>query len=329
MRSGAQTLSLLAAPRNFLILQALAEGPRQRIDLRRAAGSPSQTTITGDLRRLEDVGAIGSRRSNAFPGSVEYELEAPGSELLFVAAILERWLLLAPEGPLKLGSEAAKAAIKTLVEGWSTAILRALATTPLSLTELDRVIDALNYPALEYRLDAMRLAGQIEALPSNGRATPWGVTDWLRRAVGPIMAAVRWERRHAGASACSITRLDIEAALLLAVPLVRLPVGLTGSCRLGVEVTSGNEHRLAGAMVYIEDGEIASCSVHLDGHPAAWTTGSADAWLHAVIESDVDQIEAGGDQGLARSLIEGLHSALLRTGAEPPTHPSFLASVES
>jgi hypothetical protein len=69
--------------------------------------------------------------------------------------------------------------------------------------------------------------------------------------------------------------------------------------------------------------------VRLDGHPDAWTTGSADAWLHAVIESDVDQIEAGGDQGLARSLIEGLHNALLRAGTEPSAHPSLLASVES
>jgi DNA-binding HxlR family transcriptional regulator len=313
MRSGARSLSLLATPRNFLILQALADGPKRRIELRRAAGSPAQTTISGDLRCLEEIGAIVKRRHDSFPGPVEYELGIPGSELLFVAAALGRWLSLAPEEPLELGSEAAKAAIKTLVEGWSTSILRALATTPLSLTQLDRVIGALNYPALEYRLDAMRLAGQVEARPSNSRGTPWGVTDWLRRGVGPIVAASRWERRHARAETGPITRLDIEAVLLLAVPLLTLPTELSGSCRLGVELTDGSEHRLAGAMVCVERGEIALCTVHLQGHPDAWSTGSVDAWLQAIIESDVEQIEMGGDQRFARTLIEGLHGALVGT----------------
>jgi DNA-binding HxlR family transcriptional regulator len=327
MRSGARSLSLLAAPRNFLILQALAEGPKQRMELRRAAGSPAQTTISGDLKCLERIGVIVKRRHNSFPGSVEYELGAPGSELLSVASALERWLSVAPEEPLELGSEAAKAAIKTLVESWSTAILRALATSPLSLTQLDRVIGALNYPALEYRLDAMRLAGQVEALPSNGRSTPWGVTDWLRRGVGPIVAATRWERCHARSSTGPITRLDIEAALLLAVPLVRLPAELSGSCRLGIEMTNGNDHCLAGAMVNVEEGEIASCTVRLQGHPDAWTTGSVDAWLLAVSESDVDQIEMGGDQGLAHALIDGLHSALLGTDTAPSIRSGSFAST--
>lgn len=311
MRSGAHGLSLLASPRNFLVLRALAEGPKGRIELRRAAGSPAQTTISGDIRCLEEIGAIVKRRCNSFPGSVEYMLGKPGCELLFVAAVLERWLSLAPEGPLELGGEGAKAAIKTLVEGWSTAILRALATNPLSLTQLDRVIGALNYPALEYRLDAMRLAGQIEARPSNSRSTPWGVTDWLRRGVGPIVAAARWERHHARAAAAPIARLDVEAALLLAVPLLALPTELSGSCRLGVELTDGNEHRLAGAMVCVERGDIALCTVRLQGHPDAWTTASVDAWLQAIVESDVDQIEMGGDQRLARVLIEDLHRALV------------------
>lgn len=310
-RSGAQSLSLLACPRNFLILQALAEGPKQRIDLRRAAGSPSQTTISGDLKSLEEIGAIVKHRDSAFPGSLEYELGIPGSELLLVAAVLERWLSSAPHEPLELGSEAAKAAIKTLVEGWSTTMMRALAASPLSLTQLDRLISALNYPALEYRLDAMRLAGQVEPCPSNGRSTPWAVTDWLRRGVGPIVAATRWERRHAPADTGPITRLDIEAILLLAAPLLRLPKELSGSCRLGVEMTNGSEHRLAGAMVCVETGQVALCTVHLQGNPDAWTTGSVDAWLHAVLDSDADQIEKGGDQRFAHVLLDSLHRALL------------------
>jgi len=324
VRSGAQSLSLLASPRNFLILQALSEGPKQRIQLRRAAGSPSQTTLSGDLRSLEEIGTVVGQRRNSFPGSLEYRLGKPGGELLFVAGVLERWLSAAPEGPLELGSEGAKAATRTLVEGWSTTILRALAASPLSITELDRVINPLNYPALEYRLDAMHLAGLVEPHPADGRSTPWGITDWLRRGVGPIIAATRWERRHGGVDTDPIVRLDIEAALLLAIPLLRLPAELSGSCRLGVDLTSAGEHRLVGAMVGVEKGRITSCTVRLQGHPDAWTTGSVDAWLHAVLEADVDQIEMGGDQRLARAILDSLHQALLRPEVECPS-PSVRA----
>ncbi len=321
-RSGAQTLSLLAAPLNVLILQALADGPQRQAELRQVAGSPAQTTLRAQLKRLVEIGALEKHRRNRFPGVLEYELTAPGRELLFVAATLERWLDRAPREPLPIGDNAAKAAIKALAEGWSTTMLRALAAGPISLTELDRLIGSLSYPSLERRLSAMRLAGLIERRVGNGRGTPYAVTGWLRRSVAPIAAAIRWERRHAQGAMAPIGRIDVETAFLLAMPLLRLPRGVSGSCRMAAEVANG-EKGLAGVTVEVRETRIASCATQLKGSAEAWVLGSFSAWLAAMIDQDPAQLELGGDGSLARALIKGLHGELFsvpkKDRAEPLT----------
>jgi DNA-binding HxlR family transcriptional regulator len=313
-RSGAQTLVLLVAPLNALILRALAAGPKQQTELRRETGSPAQTTLRAQLKKLVEIGAIDKQRRNRFPGVLEYELTGSGRGLLVVAHALDRWLGQAPEAPLRLGSGAAKAAIKALAEGWSTTMLRALAAGPLSLTELDRVIGALSYPSLERRLAALRLTGQVEARASNGRGTPYGLTDWAREGVGPLAAAARWERCNLPRDTAPIGRIDAEAIFLLTVPLLSLTDDVSGSCRMAVEIPGGDGRRLAGVVVAVENGRIESCTSRLQGTPNAWALGSAAAWLEAIVDADTDRIEPGGDGRLAHALLDCLHRALF--GAE-------------
>jgi DNA-binding HxlR family transcriptional regulator len=301
---------LLSTPLNVHVLQALAEGPRPLIDLRREAGSPPQTTMRGHLRTLAETGVVVRRRQNDFPGSLDFELTPVGEELWDVAKVLGAWLQAAPDGPLTLGTNSAKSAVKALVEGWGTSMVRALAARPLSLTELNGLISGLSYPSLERRLGAMRLAGQIERAPGRGRGTPYMVTDWLRHAIGPISAAARWEREHAAAETAPIRRLDAEAAFLLAIPLLRLSEELSGACRLAVEVGSTNGERLAGVVVQVQEGQIASCVANVQGRADGWASGSAPAWLRAVMEQETERLEVGGDCELARGLLDGLHNAL-------------------
>ena len=310
MRAGAFALSLLAVPLNVHVLQALEEEPKSLMDLRRAAGSPPQTTMRGHLRRLAELGIVERTRRNPFPGNLDLELGSAGRELLPVMRALEVWLAQAPGGPLVPGSTAAKSAIKALVEGWSTSIVRAIAARPLSLTELDRVISSLSYPSLERRLQSMRLAGQITACPGRTRGTPYEATEWLRRAVAPLAVAARWERQHAGEEAAPIGRLDIEAAFLLVVPLLRISSNLSGSCRMAVDIKSDGEHRLAGVLVGVSEGEVVSSASRLQGDVDASVTGSAPAWLRAVVESDPAQLEISGDPELGAELVDGLHGAL-------------------
>lgn len=314
-RSGAQALALLADPLNVAVLRALSAGPKRQVELRREAGSPAQSTLRTHLKSLEGVGAIARQRRNAFPGTVEYELDRPGEELLLVIATLERWLETAPHGPLALGGTAAKAAIRALADGWSSTMLRALAAGPLSLTELDRLIGALSYPSLERRLAALRLAGLVEPAPGDAKGTPYAVTFWLRLGVAPLVASIHWERRNAPARTAPPGRIDVEAAFLLALPLLRLADELSGVCRIAVEIAKGGKLRLAGVLAEVEDGRVVSCAAHPGGDPTAWASGSLTAWLAALTEADLDGLELGGDCPLARASLEALSGALFGHGA--------------
>jgi len=302
---------LLSTPLDVHVLQALAEGPRSLTDLRREAGSPPQTTMRGHLRALTETDVVVRRRQNDFPGTLDYELTPVGEELWTVAKVLRVWLGAAPGGALTLGSSSAKSAIRALVEGWGTSMVRALAARPLSLTELNGLINGLSYPSLERRLGAMRLAGQIERQPGRGRGTPYVVTEWLRRAIGPLGAAARWERSYVPEVTAPIRRLDAEAAFLLAMPLVNLPSDASGVCRLAVDVGPAGGERLAGVMVEVREGQIASCVANVRGGPAdAWASGSPPFWLQAVMEQNNERLEMGGDCQLVQAVLDGLHGAL-------------------
>ncbi len=311
-RTGTRVLTVLAAPLNALILSTLAQqGPRRLVELRRETGSP-QTTLRAHLKELSEVGAIAKRRLHPFPSVREYVLtNRAGTELRFVARILEGWLANAPRESLALGSEEARAAVKALVEGWSSTMLHSLATGPVTLAELDRAVESLSCQSLERRLGAMRRAGLVEGKkPASSKSTSYEVTEWLRRGAAPLAAAIRWERNHLAAVTAPIAPVDAESGLLLAIPLLRLPAEMSGSCRLGVEFDDGGERNLVGVTVGVEEGRIASCTTRLDSSPGSWATGSTAAWLRVAIEADPGRLELGGNRRLAWALVDGLNQAL-------------------
>lgn len=309
-RAGTRALTLIAAPLTMVILDALAAEPRPLVELRRIAGSPPQTTMRGNLRALSELGVIEKRRRDDFPGTVDYCLPDSGRDLRSVARVVQGWLSASPDGPLELGSIPARSTIKAMAEAWSTKILRALAARPLSLTELDELISGISYPALERRLSALYLTGQVTRISGQGRAMAYAVTDWLRRAVAPLAAATQWERTHLRGLATPISSLDAEAALLLSVPLLALPAAFSGSCRLGVEFPGEDGSRLAGVMIELDQGRVVSCVSRLEGSTSAWVYGSVSGWLRAVTDGDSESLELGGDSSLALAILDGLHGVL-------------------
>jgi DNA-binding HxlR family transcriptional regulator len=309
-RAGVRGLILIAAPLNVAILEALAEAPQPLVDLRRIAGSPPQTTMRGNLRALAELGVIEKRRRPDFPGSVDYHLADAGHDLRAVAEVVRAWLAASPEGPLELGSMPARSAIKALAEGWSTRIIRALAARPLSLTELDELISGVSYPALERRLSALHLTGQVRRTSGQGRAMAYATTAWLRQAVAPLAAAAQWEGRHLREVAAPISNRDAETAFLLAIPLLGLPADLSGSCRLAVEFSKENGSRLAGVRVDVAEGRVVGCISRLEGDATAWAHGSVTSWFRAVAAGDPSCLALGGDTHLAAAMLDGLHTSL-------------------
>lgn len=312
MRAGAHALSVLSAPLNLQVLRALSERPMRLAELRKATGLPAQTTLRGHLSNLVGMGALQKRPTRQMPYAVENELTPLGESLLDVAARLETWLQEAPDGPIPLESSAAKGAIKALVDGWESKMMRALAARPLSLTQLDRLITDFSYPALERRLASMRLAGLVEGQKGQGGGTPYSVTDWARLGVAPLAAASHCERVHLSDDSASVTQLDIEAAFLLATPLVGLPSEAAGFCQLEVEASPGAVLRPAGVQVTVKGGRVVSCVSRLQPSPAVFAAGTAVKWFHAVKDGRFEELSFGGSGSLAEDVVGGLHNAFTR-----------------
>jgi DNA-binding HxlR family transcriptional regulator len=308
-RAGGRALSLFVAPLTLPIVRALGARPMRLAELRQWVGLPAQTTLRGHLADLTEVGAIVKRAHPETRYAVDFELTPMGRDLLEVAGTLDAWLGLAPGGSMRLGSGTAKGAVRALVDGWCSEMICALAARSLSLTELDRGISDLNYPALERRLVNMRMAGLIESNRAAGARTPYLVTDWGRRAVMPLARAARCERLHMTNQTKEPAPVDIEAAFLLAVPLAVLPDGAEGRCEVRVESGRGPVPPIV-VQVEIERGRVVSCVSRLERRPRSWAAGSAGRWFEAINEGDPTQLRLGGGGGLAVSLVRGLHAAL-------------------
>ncbi len=307
-RAGGRALSLFVPPLTLPVLRALETGPMRLAELRQQVGLPAQTTLRGHLGSLVEVGAISRCVRPESRYATDYELTPLGRDLLEVADSLEAWLSLAPDGAIGLDSGTAKGAVRALVDGWGSQMMRVLGARSLSLTELDKLISDLNYPALERRLASMRMAGLVAASESVGARTPYGVTDWGRKAIVPLAKATRCERIHLRHETAPPAPVDIEAVFLLAMPLVVLPRGTGGWCQLQVEDDAG---RPAGVRIDVEAGRVVSCVSRLDPKPRSWATGSARLWFEAISAGDPSRLRFGGGDRLPESVIRSLHMALV------------------
>jgi DNA-binding HxlR family transcriptional regulator len=299
----------LSNPLNAQVLGALADRRLDLPDLHRAVGLPPQTTLRIYLRNLVDIGVLCRHEEGGFPGGVSYELTDSGRDLLEAARFLDSWLTESPEGFLTLGESSAKGVIKALVDGWSTKVLRALAAKPLSLTDLDRLIPSINYPALERRLAAMRSAGQIRAEQARAGSRPYKVTNWLRMAVGPLLAAANWEESRTPDATDPFDRLDAEAAFLLLVPMLELPAALSGICHLAIEVRDGSRTSAAGVVVKFEEGRATACRSDKQADAPTQAIGSMAAWLSALSGHIDGGLEISGDTELTSAVVESLGRA--------------------
>ncbi|HET9162085.1 MAG TPA: winged helix-turn-helix transcriptional regulator [Solirubrobacterales bacterium] len=315
MRAGAQTLTLLGVPRTFLILAALGEGPKGQTDLRGAAGTPAQSTLRGQLKQLEATGAILRRRRDAFPGAYEYSLTKAGDELLTVARHLGAWLAKGPEGPLEIGSEPARAAIKGLVDAWLARMLEPLAGDgPLSLTALDARLTTVTYPSIERRLETMRLAGQLEATERDGGGIPHSLTHWCRQGMGPLFAAAHWERRHRPEGAEPLTRLELETGCKVVAPLLALPPATAGDIQTALTRRARNARppRFLG-LLEIENGTLNFSQARSRRKPDAGASGGEDAWFAALLDGERGSLRMSGDTRLVERLLERAHESVFQT----------------
>ncbi len=312
MRAGTRGMALISDPLNSRVLEALAGGPLDLPTLRRDVGTPAQTTLRTHLRELAELKLVDRSISQGFTRSASHELTQPGRELLAAARVFGWWLSSAPDGPVSLGSSEGKRNIQALAGAWNTAILRALAAKPLSLTELDQLIGGSNYPALERRLAAMRETKQIAATSLGMTPTWYGLTRWTRKAAAALLAAAGWEGRHGSGVVEPLARVDVEGIFLLAGPLLRSRNPIQGTCKLAMTVKDGPVPECAGVVLCLESGRAVSyrSDRHVDAH--AWAEGSIAAWTGALGPGGKAELDIGGEWELASAVVAGL-----RLGVSP------------
>lgn len=239
----------------------------------------------------------------------KYSLTPMGLDKARCLQALKRWLGERPGGPPP-PEGLVRDALGPLLCGWSGTIVHALAAEPATLDELDRAVTPLDREELREHLERMAQAGiaaaEAEAGPGAAR---YALTEWGRAAIAPIVAAVHYERRHDEELTLAPDVLDVEAGFQMALPLLRLPRELRGSCRLGVEIP-GEEPLIAGAGARVDDGLVVSSSPLLEQAPETWATGDALGWCETVIDPEADRLHVGGDTELAQALIAALRERL-------------------
>jgi DNA-binding HxlR family transcriptional regulator len=319
LRTGGQTLLLFSDPIKVSILRLLARRSLQTAELGERLQNVSRSTRFARLRELEGLGVIAREKRGGAPPVTHCRLTASGRELLSVGALLEVWLRQAPGQSIALGGASATLTIKALTLGWGSTLLRWLAERPRSLGEVEPLVSDVGYRELERILRNLIDVGLAERVPGGQRTRPYALTDWARESVAPLGAAMRWERRHIPERGAPLTAIDAEGGLLLALPLIELPMGIDGDCTLVVDTDAAGAERTGRVAAQIADGRIAPNALPNGSGPGhKWVRGTAWAWLDAVIEGRPTTLQASCGGDLAESLIDGLRLALLRRLTRAP-----------
>jgi DNA-binding HxlR family transcriptional regulator len=257
LRAGCRALLLLADSVSVSILHSLAVGPLESAELFGRLGNVSRSTYFERLRNLEDLTLICRQRRATVPPVVDCRLTGRGRRLLEVAELLEAWLARAPNGPLELGDPYAMPVLKAMALGWSSTLLRWLAEHPRSLVELEQLVEDFGYRKLERTVHELVEVGLAERMGVRGRLNPYGLTEWAREVVVPVVAAIHWERREIPDRSSPVTATEAEGSLLLARTLIDLPAELDVVAEEGtVDLFASADSTFAESLIVRLHGEL-------------------------------------------------------------------------
>jgi hypothetical protein len=124
---------------------------------------------------------------------------------------------------------------------------------------------------------------------------------------------MRWERHEIAKRSASITWIEAEGVLLLALPLVELPDDACGTCALLVDSDAPRTEGLGGAVVRLSNGCPVSWSAPektergaLQREVDCWVRGPALAWFGTQAKMSGLRLRTGGDTVLAKHVMAAL-----------------------
>ena len=309
-RAGSRALSVFSRVLNARVLRAHGDGLISTRELEERLGWAANASLRAATAGLYELGALergGMRMAST-------RLTAAGHALLAVADALEGWLSHSDFGSLELSDPAAQGMVRALVAGWNSTVVQALAGRPRSLGDLRAEIPWHSYPCLKRRFAKLRRAALVADTGNGRRRSPeYEATPFLRRAVAPLILAIRWEREHLPGA--RVEMRDLEALLFLALPLVELLPSVSGSCVLamppGREAADGAESAPGMVALVVDTGRITLQHPAADFTPSTWAAGSAEGWLDALTAGETGSLRMRGpDAEVAVGAIGGLQRVL-------------------
>jgi len=304
MRAGARTVRMLANPIQVQIMRVMAGG----FD---ALSVPEGYAGEGQPPHPPLPPGRPEPEPRAEPGDLEkkYVITPAGRARVPVTGAIELWLLKAPGGPLAYSDPRAEDAIELLADAWASGLAHVLAAGPTGRREL---IAACERPphAAKRLLARLQRAGMVETAITPENAPAHVATEWLRRGIGPLALAARVERNDPPPEAMPVDALDVEAAMLLIAPLLRLDEGLSGTCRLAVRLGEPGRRQPVGITLTVGEGRILACERDLDPDADAAAVGELDPWFAALIDGRPKRLRFEGDRRLARALVAACNTAL-------------------
>jgi DNA-binding HxlR family transcriptional regulator len=270
-------------------------------------GLPDPEEVEEEERRERAEFQAEHERSEAVDADRKYQITPLGSDLVGAHLALQRWLDERPGGRPRPES-LVREAVGPLLCGWSGTIIHAIAPEPLALEALEDAVPSLDREGLGKHMERMVRAGLAKPQDESAQVR-CALTEWGRAAIGPLVAAVLYERRHDEELTLSPDVFDVEAGFQMALPLLSLPPWLRGSCRLGV-LLPGDEPLIAGTTAKVDRGVVVSSSALLDEKPETWVTGDPLDWCETVIDPSAEKLQAGGDTELTEALLGALHERL-------------------
>jgi hypothetical protein len=335
MRAGAKTVRMLSDPLQVQILRVMAggfnaltvpegyageEGP-QRAPRR---PEPEPEGYAGEERPRQPRRA--PRRPEPEPHEEpheephdfdkKYTITPAGRARVPVAGGIELWLLKAPGGAISYSDSdpRAKRAIELLADAWGSGLAHAMAAGPVDKREL--IAGCERSPRAAKRLLAeLHRVGMVEAATTSANAPAHAATEWLRRGIGPLALAAQVERGDPPPGARPVDALDVEAAMLLVAPLLRLDEGLSGACRLAVRLGRPGQRHPVGVTIRVGEGRVLACERGLDADASAGAVGELDPWFTALIDQRPKRLRFDGDRRLARALVAACGTALFDEAA--------------
>lgn len=246
---------------------------------------------------------------------------AAGKELMVVGMVLGQWQDAQPPEPLGLGGaeEARDFIMAVLVGGLATTALHRIARGPASSEEVCEALDGLEAELSEDGLEAAEHVGLIEPVPGEEDEegeVRYGLTEWGRRAIVPLVAAARFEHRHPRGDTLAPDRLDVEMAFGLTLSLLTLDPRVEGRCRLAVRLAedgggpAGVVVEVRGGRIEVVESELGLSEPDLDGGPPPpdMLIADAGAWMEELVGGDPLRSELEGESELGRTIVEAMRS---------------------